>query len=162
MFYFTNSRVKWYGNVISMALNKEIDWVNGNIKACLLDGFYEFDASGNVSKDNVGQDKNKYLYDIDINRFVKDTNWKYIETPLTNKKTIYDSANKKIVFRADDIRFDSISPYTNSIRHLIIYQDTGNIKTSPLIACINLGANRSFDSGLFIIKWNFELSITIG
>jgi hypothetical protein len=70
---------------------------------------------------------------------------------LSNKTVTKDNTNHAAVFDADDVSWD---PSTITARAAVIYKDTGTPSTSPLIAYIDFGADKSSSSDRFRIIWN--------
>lgn len=92
-------------------LNKQIDWTNDTIKACLVD-------SG------------VYTVNISTHQFLSDLSGIIATSPAFTTKT-----STAGVADADDLAFGNVSGVSGEA--LVIYQDTGAAGTSRLIAYID-------------------------
>lgn len=70
---------------------------------------------------------------------------------LGTKSVTQDNTNNEGVFDAAD---SSVTSATITARYAIIYKSTGTAGTSPLIAYIDFGENKTSSSGTFGITWN--------
>jgi len=87
---------KLYGQFLSQALNKEIDWDTDTIKVALLTNSYTPD-----------QDAHNYLDDVIANEVTGATGYTAGGNTLANKTNSYNSATNVIVLDADDTTWSS-------------------------------------------------------
>lgn len=78
---------------------------------------------------------------------------------LANKAVNQDNTNDRAEFDADDVVWTAS---TITARGAVIYKDTGTPSTSPLIAYIDFGADKSSSDGTFTITFNAEGILQIG
>lgn len=131
---------KLYGNFLSQALNKEVDWDTDTIKVALLTNSYTPD-----------QDVHNY-YD-DVNSFeVSGTGYTAGGLTLQNKTNTYNTSNNVITLDADDVTWSSS---TITARYAVIYDATpATDSTKPLIGYVDFGADQSSSNGNFTITWD--------
>ena len=122
-----------------------IDWANDTIKVALADENFIFNPD------------NQYFSDV-ISYEITGTGYTQGGEELTNKTVTV--TNTKATFDADDVVW---SNSTVTARYGIIYKDTGNDSTSPLVAIVDKGSvfttvNTSFSvrfstQGILIINF---------
>lgn len=71
---------------------------------------------------------------------------------LANKSITVDTGNDWATFDADDVALTNVT--VSNVRYLVIYKSTGTPSTSPLIAVIDLAANKSAAGDTFTIQWS--------
>jgi hypothetical protein len=131
---------KLYGQFLSQALNKEIDWDTDTIKVALLTNAYTPD-----------QDAHNYLDDVVANE-VSGTGYTAGGNTLANKTNAYNSATNVIVLDADDTTWSSS---TITARYAVIYDATpATNATKPLIGYVDFGSDQSSSNGNFTITWD--------
>jgi hypothetical protein len=131
---------KLYGQFLSQALNKEIDWDTDTIKVALLTNAYTPD-----------QDAHNYLDDVVANE-VSGTGYTAGGNTLANKTNTYNSATNVIVLDADDTTWSSS---TITARYAVIYDATpATNATRPLIGYVDFGSDQSSSNGNFTITWD--------
>ena len=131
---------KLYGQFLSQALNKEIDWDTDTIKVALLSNAYTPD-----------QDAHNYLDDVVANE-VSGTGYTAGGNTLANKTNAYNSATNVIVLDADDTTWSSS---TITARYAVIYDATpATNATRPLIGYVDFGSDQSSSNGNFTITWD--------
>ena len=72
---------------------------------------------------------------------------------LANEAVTQDNTDNEGVLDADDVTW---STSTITARYAVIYKSSGASTTSPLICCIDFGADKSSSGGNFTIQWNAE------
>jgi hypothetical protein len=73
---------------------------------------------------------------------------------LAGKDVRIDAANSRVEFDADNVTENAITCTTNKF---IIYKDTGNAATSPLIACVDIAEGTlSPIAGTLAVTFNAE------
>lgn len=72
---------------------------------------------------------------------------------LPNKVVVQDDVLNQGKFDAGDVNW---AASTLTARYAVIYKDTGNAATSPLICCFDLGTDRSSVNNNFTIQWHAE------
>jgi hypothetical protein len=131
---------KLYGQFLSQALNKEIDWDTDTIKVALLTNAYTPD-----------QDAHNYLDDVVANE-VSGTGYTAGGNTLANKTNAYNSGTNVIVLDADDTTWSSS---TITARYAVIYDATpATNATRPLIGYVDFGSDQSSSNGNFTITWD--------
>jgi hypothetical protein len=131
---------KLYGQFLSQALNKEIDWDTDTIKVALLTNAYTPD-----------QDAHNYLDDVVANE-VSGTGYTAGGNTLANKTNAYNSATNVITLDADDTTWSSS---TITARYAVIYDATpATNATKPLIGYVDFGSDQSSSNGNFTITWD--------
>jgi hypothetical protein len=131
---------KLYGQFLSQALNKEIDWDTDTIKVALLTNAYTPD-----------QDAHNYLDDVVANE-VSGTGYTAGGNTLANKTNTYNSGTNVIVLDADDTTWSSS---TITARYAVIYDATpATNATKPLIGYVDFGSDQSSSNGNFTITWD--------
>ena len=131
---------KLYGQFLSQALNKEIDWDTDTIKVALLTNAYTPD-----------QDAHNYLDDV-VTHEVSGTGYTAGGNTLANKTNTYNSGTNVIVLDADDTTWSSS---TITARYAVIYDATpATNATRPLIGYVDFGSDQSSSNGNFTITWD--------
>jgi hypothetical protein len=131
---------KLYGQFLSQALNKEIDWDTDTIKVALLTNAY-----------TPNQDSHNYLDDVVANE-VSGTGYTAGGYTLANKTNTYNAGTNVIVLDADDVTFASS---TITARYAVVYDATpATNATRPLIGYVDFGSDQSSSNGNFTITWD--------
>ena len=131
---------KLYGQFLSQALNKEIDWDTDTIKVALLTNAYTPD-----------QDSHNYLDDVVANE-VSGTGYTAGGYTLANKTNTYNSGSNVIVLDADDVTWSSS---TITARYAVVYDASpATNATRPLIGYVDFGSDQSSSNGNFTITWD--------
>jgi hypothetical protein len=132
---------KLYGQFLSQALNKEIDWDTDTIKVALLTNAYTPD-----------QDAHNYLDDVITYEVSGATGYTAGGNTLANKTNTYTGASNVIVLDADDVTWSSS---TITARYAVIYDATpATNATKPLIGYVDFGSDQSSSNGNFTITWD--------
>ena len=117
---------KWKENLLQFTANNDLD--NASLKVALIDtGTYTYNSAHDFYADLSG----------------------VVGTPvaLTTSRTYTNG-----LFDAADVTFTSVSG--NSVEALVIYVDTGNTATSPLIAYIDGFSAVTPNGGDITVAWN--------
>lgn len=131
---------KLYGNFLSQALNKEIDWDTDTIKVALLTNSYAPD-----------QDAHNYFDDV-VAFEVTGTGYTAGGESLLNKTNTYNGATNTITLDADDVTW---SASTVTARYAVVYDAApGSNATNPLIGYVDFGSDQSSSNGNFTITWD--------
>jgi hypothetical protein len=131
---------KLYGQFLSQALNKEIDWDTDTIKVALLTNAY-----------TPNQDTHNYYDDVSGNE-VSGTGYTGGGVTLTNKTNTYNGASNVIVLDADDVTWSSS---TITARYAVVYDASpATNATKPLIGYVDFGSDQSSSNGNFTITWD--------
>jgi hypothetical protein len=132
---------KLYGQFLSQALNKEIDWDTDTIKVALLTNSYTAD-----------QDSHNYFDDVSTYEVSGATGYTSGGNTLTNKTNTYNSGTNTIVLDADDTTWSSS---TITARYAVIYDASpATNATRPLIGYVDFGSDQSSSNGNFTITWD--------
>ena len=131
---------KLYGQFLSQALNKEVDWDTDTIKVALLSNSYTPD-----------QDAHNYFDDVSTYE-VTGTGYTTGGATLTNKTNTYSGASNTIVLDADDVTWSSS---TITARYAVLYDASpATNATKPLIGYVDFGSDQSSSNGNFTITWD--------
>jgi hypothetical protein len=103
---------------------------------------------------------NTYTPDIDSHDFFDDVSAKEISgtgytaggATLASKTATKDNTNDRVVFDAADVSWPSST--ISSARYGVIYKSTGTASTSPLLAIIDFGADKSTTGDTFYIQFD--------
>ncbi len=132
---------KLYGQFLSQALNKEIDWDTDTIKVALLTNAYTPD-----------QDAHNYLDDVITHEVTGATGYTAGGNTLANKTNTYNSSTNVIVLDADDTTWSSS---TITARYAVVYDASPSTNaTRPLIGYVDFGSDQSSSNGNFTITWD--------
>jgi hypothetical protein len=132
---------KLYGQFLSQALNKEIDWDSDNIKVALLSNSY-----------SPNQDNDNYFDDVASFEVSGATGYTAGGNSLTNKTNTYNGATNVVILDADDVTWTSS---TITARYAVIYSATPSTNaTRPLIGYVDFGSDQSSSNGNFTITWD--------
>jgi hypothetical protein len=132
---------KLYGQFLSQALNKEIDFDTDTIKVALLTNSYTPD-----------QDAHNYFDDVSTYEVSGATGYTSSGITLANKTNTYNSSTNVIVLDADDVTWSSS---TITARYAVIYDATpATNATRPLIGYVDFGSDQSSSNGNFTITWD--------
>jgi len=139
---------KWYGQALLKALNKEVDWDTDAVKVMLCSAAYVPDQDGHVYLSHVTGE-------------VSGTGYTAGGQELVSKTITYDAVNNKVVLDAADVTWPNA---TITARYAVIYVDTANPATSPLLGYIDFGQDVSSTNGNFTIVWDAAgiFNITVG
>ena len=130
----------FYGHYFIKALNKEIGWATDTIKCMLCTSSYV-------------PDKNNHIYKSDVtNEISGSTGYAAGGFTLSNKTISYDTNSSKAILDADDISVANVT--INNARYAVLYADTGNPETSPLIGYFDFGTDRGVTNGSFALSWS--------
>lgn len=130
---------KLYGQFLSQALNKEIDWDSDTIKVALLTNAY-----------TPNQDTHNYYDDVVASQ-VTGTGYTAGGLTLTNKTNTYVPDTNTIILDAENVTWSSS---TITARYAVIYSVGGTNATSPLIGYVDFGSDQSSSNGNFTITWD--------
>jgi hypothetical protein len=132
---------KLYGQFLSQALNKEIDWDTDTIKVALLTNSYTPD-----------QDAHNYFDDVSTYEVSGATGYTSGGLTLTNKTNTYNSGTNTIVLDADDVTWSSS---TITARYAVVYDASpATNATRPLVGYVDFGSDQSSSNGNFTITWD--------
>lgn len=95
----------------------------------------------------------------DITNEVSGTGYSAGGATLASLSVTQDNTDDESVFDAADTTWTTS---TITARAAIIYKSTGTPSTSPLIAYIDFGTDKTSDGGTFQITWNSEGILNIG
>lgn len=129
----------WYGVPIKNLLTgaNTIDFDSDTLKVALTTSSYTPD-----------QDTHDFFNDV--TNEITGTGYTAGGATLGSKAVTYDTASNEIRFDAADTSWTTA---TFTARRAVVYKDTGNAATSPLICWIDFGADVSVTAGTFLITW---------
>ena len=131
---------KLYGQFISKAMNKEIDWDTDVIKVALLTNSY-----------SPNQDTHVYFSDVVANE-VSGTGYTAGGNTIANRTNTYDAATNTTVLTGSDVTWSSS---TITARYAVVYNSSpATNATRPLVGFIDFGSDQSSSNGNFTITWD--------
>lgn len=131
---------KAYGQFVSKALNKEVDWDTDDIRVMLVSSTY-----------SPNQDTHDYIDDVQTFE-VSGTGYTAGGIALTSKTNTYDPSSNTVVLDAADVTWVNS---TITARYAVIYNNTGaSSAAKPLIAYADFVSDQSSTAGNFTITWD--------
>lgn len=134
---------KWYGQALlgqfSGTAARRVDWANDTIKVALVKSAYTPD-----------QDNHDFWNDVSANE-ITGTGYTAGGKTLSEKTLAYDEATNTIRLDANDVEWKEVSV---TARYAVLYKDTGEAATSPLLSYVDFGADQTIASGAFKIEWD--------
>jgi hypothetical protein len=137
----------WYGKAIINAFGGEtagesisIDYLSDDIKVALM-----------TSASTPSQDDQEFFADV-LGCEVSESGTNYTQggATLSDKTLGYTSGTHVAKFDAADVTWGTS---TITARWAVIYKDSGNDATSPLLGYVDFGQDYSSSSGSFTITW---------
>ena len=132
--------------------------VYNSFKAKIMDGSIDLDTD-NI---NVSLHTSAYTPSIDNHTFYSDVTASEVASAngyttkgqsLSSKAVSTDTTDDEGVFDAADVTWSSS---TITARYAILWKNTTINTTSPLIAYVDFGSDKTSDNGNFIITWSSE------
>jgi hypothetical protein len=136
----------FYNSYKKNCLDGTIDLENDTIKVALVTSSYTPDIDSHAFFDDI------------TNEVSASGTYVAGGIALGTKTTTQDNTDNEGVFDSADY---SLTGATITARYAIIYKDTGSAATSPLIAYIDFGEDKSSSAGTFGITWNAEGIINV-
>lgn len=134
---------KWFGNALlgqfSGTEARRVDWANDTIKVALIDDEWA-----------PNQDTDDFFADVEANE-VEGTGYTAGGKALSEKTATYDEATNTVRLKAKTVEWTEA---TLTARYAVIYKDTENAATSPVLAYVDFGADNSVASGTFKLEWD--------
>ena len=127
-----------YNSYKKEVFNASIDLANDTLKVALLTSSY----TPNI-------DTHEFF--DDLTNEVSGTGYTAGGKTITSPSVTQDNTNDIGKFDADDVTWASS---TITARYAVIYKDTGTPATSPLLAYVDFGSDKSSSAGDFVIQWN--------
>jgi hypothetical protein len=128
-----------YNSFKKKIMDGSIDLDNDTIKVMLVSSSYTPD-----------QDSHNFINDVSSYE-ISGAGYTAGGAVLANKSVTQDNTNDCGVFDADDVVWTSS---TITARGAVLYKDTGNPSTSPLICYIDFGSDKSSSGANFTIQWS--------
>lgn len=130
---------RMFGQALSAALNKEIDWDSDDIRVMLTTSAY-----------TPNQDTHRYL--SDVTNEVTGAGYTAGGAALTSKTLTYDAASNVIVLDAADVTWASS---TVTARYAVIYDNSpSTTATKPLLGYVDFVSDQSSTNGNFTVTWD--------
>ena len=136
---------KLFGNALKQAMNGEWDWDSDTIKVMLCTSSY-------------APDQDVHDYKDDVDNEVSGTGYTAGGVALASCSVAYTAGTNVIKVDADDATW---AASTITARYAVIYKSTGVDSTSPVIAYIDFGEDKSSENGAFTIEWHADGIATI-
>jgi len=122
--------------------------------------FLDADIDMLVDTIKVALFTSSYTPNIDTEEFFSDLSNEVTGTGYTTggmalgtKTTTVDTGNDRAEFDAADTSWTTA---TITARGAVIYKDTGNPATAPLIGYVDFSSDKTSTAGTFLITWNAE------
>jgi len=131
-----------YGSFVEKLSNKEIDYESDDIKLMLCDNNYTPNLTTDIYKNQVTNE-------------VSGDGYTSGGELLTGKSITYDSGVTSYI--ASSLQWLNI---TTTFRYAVLYDDTGNDATSPLIAYFDFGDDVILEISTFTINFSSSEVIT--
>jgi hypothetical protein len=122
-------------------LNGNIDLINDSIKVALMTSGYS-------------PDKDADNYYNELNFQASGTGYNAGGKLLSNKSVLKDDVNDRAEYHADDLVWNMIT--VSNVKGCVLFKDTGDPASSPLIAYIDFGEEFSKIADDFVISWSSE------
>lgn len=130
-----------YNSFKQKIMNGSIDLDTDTLKVALVTSSYSPDQDAHDNYDDL------------TNEVANGNGYTTGGATLANKAVTADNTDNEGVFDADDVSWTSS---TITARGAVIYKDSGVASTSPLIAYIDFGSDKSSSNGTFQITWAAE------
>lgn len=130
-----------FNNFKKLIMNGGIDLDTDTIKVMLVTSSYTPD-----------QDAHDFINDVSANE-VSGTGYTAGGATLASVAVTADNTDNEGVFDAADTTW---STSTITARGAVLYKDTGNAATSPVICYFDFGSDKVSSAGDFTIAWNSE------
>jgi hypothetical protein len=130
-----------YSKAKPKILKGEIDLNSDSIKVALLTGHYSPAVD------------NEFWPAIAANEIIATGSYAPGGASLINKAVTEDTPNEEGVFEAGNVRWTNL---TATFRYAVLYKDTGNPATSPLIAYFDYETDQVLIGQPYQISWNIE------
>jgi hypothetical protein len=146
----------WYTKAISTAFGEgtaTIDWVadSASMKVALMQSTF---TGANQSQTAASFYTNVSAYEI-----TAFTNYTALGKALgTTTLTTTAGSGKTITFDSPDVTWTTA---TLTARGAVVYKDTGNVATSPVVAFLDFGADVPATAGDFTIAWHVNGIATV-
>lgn len=127
-------------NAFKKGINGAVDWEGDDIKIMLLDGTVPPDI-----------DLHEMLSDLDANE-IAGTGYAAGGEDLTGRVVTVDNVNDLSHYDADDVAWPGAT-FTGA-RYGLIYKDTTDRLTSPLICVVDFDGDKEVTDGTFTIQWH--------
>jgi hypothetical protein len=103
-------------------------------------------------------DQDAHDFFNDVTNEVSGTGYSAGGETLANATMTQDNTNNRGKFDADDVTW---ATSTITARGAVIYKSTGTASTSPLIAYIDFGSDKSSSASNFTIQWHADGILTL-
>lgn len=134
---------KMFSLAVEKAFAGEIDFENDTIMCALCTSTYSPD-----------QDADEYFDDVDNEVSESGTNYTSGGAEIASPTMSYDTDTNTIKFDGTDVTWGSS---TITARYAVIYDaETAVAGTSPLLAYVNFGEDKSSSNGDFTIQWHTD------
>lgn len=132
------------------------DVIFNSFKKKIMDGSIDLDTDTikvALVTSSYTPDQDAHDFFDDITNEVSGTGYSAGGAALANKAVTADNTDNEGVFDADDVTWGSS---TITARGAVLYKSTGTASTSPIIAYIDFGSDKSSSAGNFTIAWAAE------
>lgn len=134
---------KWYLQALlgqfSGTAARRVDWANDTVKVALVKEAYE-----------PNQDTDDFWNDVSVHE-VEGTGYTAGGKELLEKAVSADAASNTVRLKAKTVEWKEV---TAEYRYAVIYKDTGEAATSPVLGYLDAGAPQKIASGLVKVEWD--------
>jgi hypothetical protein len=130
-----------YGKFLEKTFNGEVNLYTGVIKVMLL-----------TSSATLNQDTDDYINDVSANE-VSGAGYSAGGATVTGATPTYTAGTNTFALEANNVSWASS---TITARYMVVYIDTGNPATSPVIAYSDFGGDQSTVDGTFTLSWDAD------
>ena len=138
----------FYNKYKMEALKGSINLASDTIKLALLDDTYTPNIDTDIFWDDVS------AHEITADNYT--AGGATIGSPTVTQ----DDTDNEGVYDGADVVWTNASGIITA-RYAVMYKDTGVAGTSPLIQCIDFGANKTSENENFTVSWNAEGIINV-
>ena len=129
-------------NAKKLLLSGGINFTADTIKLSLLDSGY----------DSQNWSSHTYFSAVSSHEIAASGNYVAGGMTLAGKSAVADATNQEGVFDAADITINNLT--ANNVQYLLLYKDTGDPATAPLIGYLDLESPVSYVGKNLKVAWN--------
>lgn len=125
-----------YNNFFVKLFNKELGWETGNIKCMFCTPAFILDMSHNTVSDISGEVQGG----------------SYQAGGYVLEERVVEVNSQEAVLKAADLLLQDVT--VSDVRYVVIYKDTGDPATSPLLCVVDLEETFGVTNGNFMVKFD--------
>jgi hypothetical protein len=128
-----------YNSYKTRLITGDVDLLTDTINVALLSGY------------TPDLDNHEYFSDVNVNELSNGNGYSTGGEEITSKSTSVNLVDNRGEFSCDNVVWPSAS---FTARYAVVYKDTGNVTTSPLLFYIDFGENKTANNGSFTLVWH--------